>query len=703
MTKILKKIKFDSLNYVLTYKSPYKNLRVNFSDEEATDYIIQNYLGLVIYVEKTEKDCNITVTKYPSKFSFFGAGEPYIFNSLFNYAQIYLIKKYGYNLNNYENLPQINIRFNSKALKFFEFFNFYLNQLNLKIDFYIRQIYGGSELYECNADDFDQKNLMILTSPISNIKCKNKTSLFNRLFSLNGTKIISGYIAHDSEFDIYAEIQNDENTFINVSHIITQDSESKNNAKYLKKNIKYTINFFLNHLIKLEPGFDVEIVITNGKNSSIINKKKPTAEIYGEGYSIKANNECMVYFLQRLPDDIIQQEIDIEKIKGKILNISYFNRYVNGFLLIEFGFKNYWPLNVQNKVNIWDYIYYDDIYEKRKVELVQDEKLYIYTEKRKLNIDYIDNNLNYANNDYNIFLISPNNENNSIIINFELDNFDDAAEITPDIHFCQKDTKIFLSLETYKKTNYTFEKSDDIPFVFELYNNGDNKFTFNTNKPVVFTYSIHDTIDKKLFEGKSEYAKERKVLNDLKIEEISDLNNNTDIIKIKFKANYLKSSTRYIIIITAKNNNNNLNSLKDACHVVSLLKQKHQEVKTEAIYNVGENELIGAEVDISEILNNNNEYIMSIISQELRFEKKIKFYEPKEFVHSAHSVIPDPDPKKSDDNDDSGLKGTSLALAIILPIFGIIIIGLIVIIILKKCKGYKSEDIEKLESLTALH
>ena len=273
MTKILKKIKFDSLNYVLTYKSPYKNLRVNFSDEEATDYIIQNYLGLVIYVEKTEKDCNITVTKYPSKFSFFGAGEPYIFNSLFNYAQIYLIKKYGYNLNNYENLPQINIRFNSKTLKFFEFFNFYLNQLNLKIDFYIRQIYGGSELYECNADDFDQKNLMILTSPISNIKCKNKTSLFNRLFSLNGTKIISGYIAHDSEFDIYAEIQNDENTFINVSHIITQDSESKNNAKYLKKNIKYTINFFLNHLIKLEPGFDVEIVITNGKNSSIINKK----------------------------------------------------------------------------------------------------------------------------------------------------------------------------------------------------------------------------------------------------------------------------------------------------------------------------------------------------------------------------------------------------------------------------------------------
>ena len=558
---------------MLTYKSSYKNLRVNFSDEEATDYIIQNYLGLVIYVEKTEKDCNITVTKYPNKFSFFGAGEPYIFNSFFNYAQIYLITKYGYNLNNYENLPQINIRFNSKKLKFFEFFNFYLNQANLKINFYIRQIYGGSELYECNGDDFDQKNLTFLTSPISNIKCKNKKPLFNRLFSLDGTKLISGYLSHDSEFDIYAEIQNNENKFINVSHIITQDYESENNAKYLKKNIKYKINFFLNHLIKLEPGFNSKIVITNGKNTSIISKKKPTAEIYGKGYTIKANKECMVYFLQRLPANIIQQEIDDEKLKGKILNISGFNIYVNRFLFIEFGFKNYWPLNVENKVNIWDYIYYDDIYEKKKVKLVKDEKLYIYTEKRKLNIDYIGNNLNYANNDYNIFLIPPNKKNNSIIINFDWKGyFVDNAEITPDFYFCKKDTKIFLSLETFKETNYTFEKSDDIPSVFELYNSGNNKLTFNTNKPVVFSYSIHDDIDKKLFDGKSEYAKERKVLNDLKIEKISDKGKNTDIIKIKFKANYLKSSTRYIIIITAKNKKNNLKSLKDACHVVSLLK-----------------------------------------------------------------------------------------------------------------------------------
>jgi len=88
---------------------------------------------------------------------------------------------------------------------------------------------------------------------------------------------------------------------------------------------------------------------------------------------------------------------------------------------------------------------------------------------------------------------------------------------------------------------------------------------------------------------------------------------------------------------------------------------------------------------------------MSIISQELRFEKKIKFYEPKEFTHIGKSPNND-----SKDNGDGGLSGTSLALAIILPIIGVIIIAVIVIVILRKRKGSSSDDIEKIENLTAL-
>ena len=49
----------------------------------------------------------------------------------------------------------MNIRISSKYLPFSEFYNVYLNQLNLKINFFIKQLYRGSELYECDTSDYD--------------------------------------------------------------------------------------------------------------------------------------------------------------------------------------------------------------------------------------------------------------------------------------------------------------------------------------------------------------------------------------------------------------------------------------------------------------------------------------------------------------------------------------------------------------------
>ena len=120
-----------------------------------------------------------------------------------------------------------------------------------------------------------KKNLINLTKPISNIKCKDKKSLFNKLFSLNGTKVLSGYLDFNSYFDIYAEINNGQNHVINLSPIMKDIFAINNNAKYLKKDVTYSLNFFVDHLIKLEPGFNAEIVITNGQNTTIISSDKP--------------------------------------------------------------------------------------------------------------------------------------------------------------------------------------------------------------------------------------------------------------------------------------------------------------------------------------------------------------------------------------------------------------------------------------------
>ena len=77
------------------------------------------------------------------------------------------------------------------------------------------------------------------------------------------------------------------------------------------------------------------------------------------------------------------------------------------------------PLAVPRKSND-GVLYLDNIYDKLKVKLIEDEKLFIYSTSEqinRLNIEYIGYNLNNENNDFNIFLINKNYEENTIVIN----------------------------------------------------------------------------------------------------------------------------------------------------------------------------------------------------------------------------------------------------------------------------------------------
>ena len=217
--------------------------------------------------------------------------------------------------------------------------------------------------------------------------------------------------------------------------------------------------------------------------------------------------------------------------------------------------------------------------------------------------------------------------------------------------------------------------------------------------------------------------------NILTINEIKDKDTTSDTVKVKFKPNYRNSSARYIILIARETSKNTLEQFKNPCYVTGLLNRMPKSVKVETIYDVGENYEIEAEVDISNILqkssSNSNSYLISIISQELRFEKDLNFYQPLKFNHDRKK--PDDgseedddeeegegegesksdgsdkkdgekkqeDPKTSDNTDGEGLKGASLALAITLPIAGVIIIALIAFIILKRREGVSSGLIEK--------
>ena len=145
----------------------------------------------------------------------------------------------------------------------------------------------------------------------------------------------------------------------------------------------------------------------------------------------------------------------------------------------------------------------------------------------------------------------------------------------------------------------TITKENELPKNFSL-SSGYNKISFSSNHPVIFTYSHKTDVDNYFAQDETLWGK-RTRLNNLKIEEIKDKNDKDNVISIKFKPNYKQSSTRYIIIIAQQNNENTLETFDDPCYITSLLNQRPSGVKVDTIYDIGDNDSINAEVDITDI------------------------------------------------------------------------------------------------------
>ena len=169
------------------------------------------------------------------------------------------------------------------------------------------------------------------------------------------------------------------------------------------------------------------------------------------------------------------------------------------------------------------------------------------------------------------------------------------------------------------------------------------------------------TYDYYIFSEDETAWENRKILTDLKIEEVKNKKDVDNVMSIKFKPNYKQSSTKYIIIIAQQNDKNTKEAFNDPCYIV------------------GDNDSITAEVDIADIVHSSNKYVVNIISHELRFDKKIHFYQSLDFKDKS-----------------GGLSDAEIALAVVFPIIGAALIGVGIFFYCKKRGHSSSEQIEKL-------
>ena len=418
-----------------------------------------------------------------------------------------------------------------------------------------------------------------------------------------------------------------------------------------------------------------------------LNNNSPTAEIKGNDYKIKSNNDIIIYFYNKLLQGTKQYKIDSKQV-GKNLEIKS-NEYIR--FAIDFGFEGYNPIDVlslnYNYLINGGTIFIENIYDKLKVNLTKGENLYIYYSTKSgediKDIKYVEN-LNHKNNDYNFNYIPKNSGNKTLIIN---NNNKDKNKIRYQINYCNSSEPIKMFYKNEISEEILIEFNNDTRIIDYNVSQYSHRIRFESENDFVFSYSFYDKIDLEI-NNNEEWKEEREVLTNLTIDEISKKypdDNTSDIFLIKFKANYLNSPVRYIIIIASNDENNKKENFNNPCYITKLVNEKTKGSKIIDIYDIGKNDTLEIEIDINDILGKTDKYIINIISQELRFDKKLNYYSPMEF-------IPRPSDKKEEERETDNDDDLPIAYIIVISVIGFIILLVLLFFVLRYCKRQKQDS-----------
>ena len=589
-------------NYFQTFSSPINNIGFISSKNKLKNekFIFNHFWNKYLYVDKSDSDITINRSFYEPRYSLFSILNENTFDYFIQYIQTKNIF--------------MNQRLNTGNFKINDLINIYVDNLNITYNLYVKKYYGPIQIYESQYILDDYSNITLLAKPINNLK--EKKSIFNRLIQLNKHQLITGYLSPNSFIDIYFEKDNDNKDIY---------LKGFKNRKYLKKGIEYQIHFDLHHLIKLEPQFKAEIIIYNKDTKIILNDKNETGILIGRNFKMKANNNAMVYFYpktQKFQKKLVPKAGEIIEIKIKTTySLSY---------SIDFGFEGFEPPNM-GIFYLKNQLYIDNIYDKLDIKLAKEEYLFFYYwgEVEYIEVNYLNNYIMSSSYRNNFYLIKQNNlEDKNFIIPYL-----NEKKIRLKINHCKSNLpyKIEIYYGNYNKSNINKPYYGEIVqgYYGETEDNVDYKFSFKTKTDFILTYSYEDEKDM-LRELNKNWKKNRTKLNNLTINKIAIINEST--INIKFNSNYNNSLTKYIIMITPEEKNNTFENLKDFCFVTELINKKDGDFFTEEIYDIGENNEINTEIKLPNFKCMNKRCIVNIISEELRFDRFIRFYEPKIFI-----------------------------------------------------------------------
>ena len=565
----------------------------------------------------------------------------------------------------------------------FGFNNIYYHNIKEKYYLYFKKYFGNVDFYQYNdklsaSYDYNQfKKPIISYEDPKQYQLKN-----NELITVNGYQLFSFFNTYNSLYQMYLQ-KDDDNDIID-----NELSLFKNVVKLLIKDKTYTFVFRINHLIRLDDNFkdtEVKFIDENGKKY-ILNKSNKIINIKAKNLTVTASKDnaliyCYTNYSEYRSDPFKIIEFDKSK-TGKIMKftIEYKSSYESIIKIAkDFGFEGYCPiLNYQSfdqilaSKNDTFTVYIENLYDKLEDNLYDDknfkEKYFIYVFERydeqgipfyndeALSLgepEYIDNLLTKGNN-YN-FEIIPGNSNGGIVLNSLSKN-----HVNYQFFKCSNDK---INFEISSSNEFHNEEINEDKDISRIVNTKEILMhSFKSEHEFLFVYSFND--EKK--------AISMDKASELKINNIKFKKKNK--ISIEFNSNYIKTLTRYFIIIGPKNKENTENNFSDPCFIAKLILHNPKGIKIEIFLDLGDKETITKEVDISEISSKNKEFMINIVSQELKYEK-LQFYNPKNFNKEDND---------DDDDDDNDYKNFFIALGCIFGSLFLIIFIIVIIFFIKK-------------------
>ena len=216
-------------------------------------------------------------------------------------------------------------------------------------------------------------------------------------------------------------------------------------------------------------------------------------------------------------------------------------------------------------------------------------------------------------------------------------NFGNKEKLSINVNYCTKSSdEISMKYGLFDGIN-----EFNLPYSIKIFNKSESfiisgynlyQITFNSSYEFVLSYSFHDKADKSIINSYSAWIKERKKNDYLNIEK-AEIYVYKKTLNIQFNPNYLNSVTNYFIIIGPKNDSFTIDNYNNPCFLINLIKEKSDNIIIYKFIDIGkENNTISKNIDISNwfsYINYDKEYIVNIVSQELRFDKSLNFYRAK--------------------------------------------------------------------------